>query len=142
VKDWNVVTPVICSGGANTPCTPGVGSSQAFRIRGMGFATMLVHGITLCEGVHRGIANLDTKEMSSLSVEPANEDDEIVVSLFEVSLTPEAVVAWIDREHEFRFVAVQPLTMQGAAEPHFAVRTLTLCCGSTCEAFQAMFRRM
>jgi hypothetical protein len=70
--------------------------------------------------------------MSSLSVEPAYEDSEIVVSLFEIPLTKEAVEAWIDREHEFRYVAVRPLKMDGTVEPHFAVRTLHVAVTVTC----------
>lgn len=56
----------------------------------------------------RGIARPETREVSSLSVEE-HPDSEIVVSLFEVEATPASVAAFIEREHEFRFVAVEPL---------------------------------
>ncbi|GLC37646.1 hypothetical protein PLESTB_000798000 [Pleodorina starrii] len=38
----------------------------------------------------------------------------VVVSLFEVPYTPSNVEAFISREHEFRFVAVEPLELPGA----------------------------
>lgn len=72
--------------------------------------------------VCRGIANPATKEMSSLSVEPAAESADLVVSLFEIEKTPEAVAAWIEREHEFRFIAVQPYALDGTPEAQLAVR--------------------
>ncbi|GFR46377.1 hypothetical protein Agub_g7959 [Astrephomene gubernaculifera] len=37
----------------------------------------------------------------------------VVVSLFEVPATPASVAAFIAREHEFRFVAVEPTDMEG-----------------------------
>ncbi|EFJ42039.1 hypothetical protein VOLCADRAFT_119537 [Volvox carteri f. nagariensis] len=40
----------------------------------------------------------------------------VVVSLFEVPYTPANVAAFISREHEFRFVAVQPLEL-GTGQP-------------------------
>jgi hypothetical protein len=36
-----------------------------------------------------------------------------VVSLFEVPYTPDNVAAFIAREHEFRFLAVQPYDLSG-----------------------------
>jgi hypothetical protein len=77
-----------------------------------------------CVAAHAcsGIVNLETKEMSSLSVEPADEESEIVVSLFDVKMTPKAVTAWLEREHEYRFVAVETHTLDGTVEPNFAVR--------------------
>lgn len=68
----------------------------------------------------RGIANVDTGEVSSLSCEPWPEGD-LVVSLFEVKCTPEAVAAFINREHEFRFIAVQPRTLDGQPTDRLAV---------------------
>ena len=59
--------------------------------------------------------------MSSLSVEPVEHSSELVVSLFEVPLTAEAVAAWIEREHEFRFTAVQTYKADGTPEEHLAV---------------------
>eukprot|EP00878_Enallax_costatus_P024037 GHUV01025625.1.p1 GENE.GHUV01025625.1~~GHUV01025625.1.p1 ORF type:complete len:231 (+),score=35.65 GHUV01025625.1:763-1455(+) len=60
----------------------------------------------------RGIARPDTGEISSLSCEPCP-GGELVVSLFEVPYTPESVAAFIAREHEFRFLAVQPSDLAG-----------------------------
>jgi hypothetical protein len=37
----------------------------------------------------------------------------LVVSLFEVPYTPDNVAAFIAREHEFRFLAVQPYDLSG-----------------------------
>ncbi|EFJ14855.1 hypothetical protein SELMODRAFT_119517 [Selaginella moellendorffii] len=53
--------------------------------------------------LERGIANVETKEMSSLSVEPCI-GESIVVTVFEISLLE--VPAFIQREHEFRFLEV------------------------------------
>ena len=58
----------------------------------------------------RGIARPDTGEVSSLSVEE-HEGSEIYVTLFEIEATPEAITSFIEREHEFRFMAVQPHPM-------------------------------
>ena len=60
--------------------------------------------------------------MSSLSVEAGADTDTIVVSLFEVRKTEASIAAWIDREHEFRFLAVQPYSMDGLKEAQLAVR--------------------
>jgi hypothetical protein len=62
--------------------------------------------------------------MASLSVEEATEDEELVVALFDVPMTPEAVAAWIDREHEYKFVAVQSYQLDGTPETRMAVRCL------------------
>ncbi|KAG0584864.1 hypothetical protein KC19_3G240500 [Ceratodon purpureus] len=51
----------------------------------------------------RGIANIETEELSSLSVEPCV-GESIVVTVFEISVAE--VPAFIEREHEFRFLAV------------------------------------
>lgn len=59
--------------------------------------------------------------MASLSVEAAEEHEELVVALFDVPMTPEAVAAWIDREHEYRFVAVQAYQLDGTPESRMAV---------------------
>lgn len=56
----------------------------------------------------RGIARPETKEISSLSVEP-HPDSEIIVTVFEIPATPHSIAAFIEREHEFRFVAVEPI---------------------------------
>jgi hypothetical protein len=52
----------------------------------------------------RGIANLDTKEISSVCVEPCK-GESIIVTVFEI-FTSE-VPAFVEREHEFRFLAVR-----------------------------------
>lgn len=72
---------------------------------------------------HRGIANLETREMSSLSVEASDDADaEIIVAVFEMPRTPNAIAAWLDREHEYRFLAVRPYTLNGEPEAALAVR--------------------
>lgn len=40
---------------------------------------------------------------------------ELVVSLFEVPFSADSVAAFIAREHEFRFLAVQPYDLAGQA---------------------------
>lgn len=84
----------------------------------------------------RGIAKLDTLEISSLSCEEAS-GHSIVVSVFDVPYSPETVQAVIDREHEFRFLAVQPLpldagssaTAQSTAQPAAQQDALAVICG-------------
>eukprot|EP00887_Chlorella_sp_A99_P003921 scaffold11.g3921.t1 len=49
----------------------------------------------------------------TLSVEP-HEGAETVVTLFEVEATPQAIAAFVDREHEFRFCAVRAAPLDGA----------------------------
>jgi hypothetical protein len=51
-------------------------------------------------------------EISSLSCEP-HAGSELVVSLFEVPFNAASVAAFIAREHEFRFLAVQPYDLSG-----------------------------
>ncbi len=58
----------------------------------------------------RGIARPETGEISSLSCEPCAEG-ELVVSLFEIEFSPATVKAFIEREHEFKFTAVEPLNL-------------------------------
>jgi hypothetical protein len=70
----------------------------------------------------RGIARVDTKEMASLSVEPSGPEDTIIVALFEVPYTQRAVDAWLEREHEYRFLAVRPESMEGVTSGRLAVR--------------------
>lgn len=66
------------------------------------------------------------KEMSSLSCEPYA-GHEVVVSLFEVPYNPEAVAAFINREHEFRLVAVRPTTLEGTPLDRLAVSPIQRC---------------
>ena len=81
------------------------------RLRG--WRRVFAHQCTIFH--ERGIARPETREVSSLSVEEVPEGeggggggggDGIVVSLFEVEATPEAVAAFVEREHEFRCVRV------------------------------------
>ncbi|CAM6126735.1 unnamed protein product [Calypogeia fissa] len=62
--------------------------------------------------LERGIANVATKEISSLSVEPCP-GESVVVTVFEISISE--VPAFIEREHEFRFLAVTLFSLQGEA---------------------------
>ncbi len=48
-----------------------------------------------------------------------------MVSLFEIPHTSESVRAFIEREHEFRFCAVEPLTLEGRPTGLKAVRVCT-----------------
>ncbi|XP_073054524.1 uncharacterized protein [Primulina eburnea] len=57
-----------------------------------------------------GIALSETKEISSLSVEPC-EAETIVITIFEIQRTE--VPSFMEREHEFRFLAVTPETFNG-----------------------------
>ncbi|KAJ8465670.1 hypothetical protein OPV22_028222 [Ensete ventricosum] len=58
----------------------------------------------------RGIANEETGEVSSLSVEPC-EGEFLIVTVFEIKR--EEVPAFIERENEFRFLAVVPEDLDG-----------------------------
>ncbi|KAI5071452.1 hypothetical protein GOP47_0013703 [Adiantum capillus-veneris] len=53
----------------------------------------------------RGIANLETKEISSLSVEPCF-GESILITVFEIRLTE--IPDFMEREHEFRYLMVSP----------------------------------
>ena len=66
----------------------------------------------------RGIARPATGEISSLSCEEAGGEAgrALWVVLFEVPATPASVAAFTEREHEFRFVAVQPVGESGAPD--------------------------
>eukprot|EP01095_Lingulamoeba_sp_RSL-Kostka_P002906 TRINITY_DN13823_c0_g1_i1.p1 TRINITY_DN13823_c0_g1~~TRINITY_DN13823_c0_g1_i1.p1 ORF type:complete len:231 (+),score=48.64 TRINITY_DN13823_c0_g1_i1:131-823(+) len=55
--------------------------------------------------LERGIANLDTKEMSSLSVE-YSEYSEIICTLFRIP--SDSYSAFLEREREFEFIKVKP----------------------------------
>ncbi|GMJ05443.1 hypothetical protein HRI_004213500 [Hibiscus trionum] len=58
----------------------------------------------------RGIAKPETKEISSLSVEPC-EGETLIVTVFEIQKSE--IPAFIERELEFRFLAVLPETLDG-----------------------------
>lgn len=66
--------------------------------------------------------------MSSLSVEPSAPEDSIVVALFETPYTKEAVDAWLQREHEYRFLAVRPESLDGTPSPRLAVCSFLVPC--------------
>lgn len=99
----------------------------------------------------RGIARPGTREIASLSCEPwpaadasgaASEQQaqqaqqvrqQLVVSLFEVPFTPASVAAFIAREHEFRFLAVQPYELvSGQPTPQLAVRAWCAAAHASC----------
>ncbi|KAG2452732.1 hypothetical protein HYH02_002962 [Chlamydomonas schloesseri] len=109
----------------------------------------------------RGIARPDTGEVASLSVErikaaspsasasasssattptttattPTASSEPLVVSLFEVPATADSVAAFIAREHEFRFVAVEPCDLlQGRPLGRRAV----VCAANTDADYRAM----
>ncbi|GMH35973.1 hypothetical protein BSKO_03841 [Bryopsis sp. KO-2023] len=85
----------------------------------------------------RGIARVETGETSSLGVEPCK-GAELWVACFEVPATKEAIEAFIEREHEFRFVKVFP---EDLAENGFSTgaksRPAVLCCRNTDEEYKA-----
>ena len=90
---------------------------QCFRPgRLHGYRRVFAHSAPIF--IRRGIANLETKERSSLSVEPC-EGESIVVSLFEMSA--EEIGSFIEREHEFRFRAVQTEEMDGSMSSKLSV---------------------
>ncbi|KAK9059424.1 hypothetical protein SSX86_022044 [Deinandra increscens subsp. villosa] len=66
----------------------------------------------------RGIAKPETKEISSLSVEPC-EGESLIVTVFEINKSE--IPSYIEREHEFRFLAVQPETLEGSQYNTLAV---------------------
>ncbi|KAL6990020.1 hypothetical protein U1Q18_015772 [Sarracenia purpurea var. burkii] len=66
----------------------------------------------------RGIANPETKETSSLSVEPC-EGETLIVTVF--GIRKSEIPSFIEREHEFRFLAVLPETLDGNPFPRPAV---------------------
>jgi len=68
----------------------------------------------------RGVARTDTREVASLSVEE-EAGGELIVALFDVPASAAAAAAPPDREHEFRFVAVQARDARGNLEPGLAV---------------------
>ncbi|KAJ4844975.1 hypothetical protein Tsubulata_011708 [Turnera subulata] len=58
----------------------------------------------------RGIARPETKEISSLSVEPCDGEN-LIVTVFEIGKSE--IPAFIERELEFRFLAVVTETLEG-----------------------------
>ncbi|KAK8965794.1 hypothetical protein KSP40_PGU022416 [Platanthera guangdongensis] len=66
----------------------------------------------------RGIAKEETKEISSLSVEPYD-GESLLVTVFEI--TSSEISSFIERENEFRFLAVIPEALDGTAFTNSAV---------------------
>lgn len=58
----------------------------------------------------RGIANLETKEISSVSVEPCS-GESVFITVFEIGVSE--IPAFMEREQEFRFLAVFPQFLDG-----------------------------
>ncbi|CAL4907627.1 unnamed protein product [Urochloa decumbens] len=90
---------------------------EGFRVAALrGFRRVFAHAAPIF--FERGIAVEVTKEFSSLSVEPC-EGEMIVVTVFEIK--EEEVPAFIEREHEFRFLAVVPEGFDGVPFTNQAV---------------------
>ncbi|XP_028756666.1 uncharacterized protein LOC114715921 [Neltuma alba] len=75
-----------------------------------------------------GIANMETEEIASLSVEPC-ENEIIMITVFEIEKSE--IPAFIRRERVYRFLAVVPETLDGKPFPNEAV----LCSSSSDEEF-------
>ncbi|XP_057957661.1 uncharacterized protein LOC131150749 isoform X2 [Malania oleifera] len=98
-----------------------------FRIARLnGFRRVFAHAAAVF--FERGIAKPETKEISSLSVEPC-EGETLVVTVFEIQRSE--IPSFIEREHEFRFVAVLPETLDGKPFSNPAV----LCARSSDEEY-------
>ena len=95
-----------------------------------GFRRVFAHACAIF--FDRGIARMETKEISSLSVEP-NAESSIIVSLFEVEATEDSIAAFIDREHEFAFLRVHPKRLDGSPDGRAAV----VCGKNTDEKYRA-----
>ncbi|KAM0947633.1 hypothetical protein DsansV1_C07g0069531 [Dioscorea sansibarensis] len=80
-----------------------------FRVGGLrGFRRVFAHVAPIF--YDRGIARPETAEVSSLSVEPC-EGEWLVVTVFEIK--KEEVLAFMEREHEFRFLSAFPEDLEG-----------------------------
>ncbi|XP_074282297.1 uncharacterized protein LOC141606857 [Silene latifolia] len=98
-----------------------------FRVaRLKGFRRVFAHVAPIF--FERGIAKPETKEISSLSVEPC-EGEELIVTVFEIRESE--VPSFMDRELEFRFLAVMPEILEGKPFTNPAV----LCARSSDEEF-------
>ncbi|XP_019198153.1 PREDICTED: uncharacterized protein LOC109191921 isoform X2 [Ipomoea nil] len=88
-----------------------------FRVAKLsGFRRVFAHAAPIF--FERGIARPETKEISSLSVEHC-EGETLVISKFEIPKSE--IPAFIEREHEFRFLAVTPETLNGLFYTNHAV---------------------
>ncbi|KAH9300324.1 hypothetical protein KI387_011907, partial [Taxus chinensis] len=93
---------------------------QKFRVAFLrGFRRVFAHTAPIF--FERGIARMETKEISSLSVEPCSEEW-IIVTVFEIHKSE--VMFFIDREHEFRFLVAMPEDLSGKPFSHPSV----VCC--------------
>ena len=106
---------------------PGLRNFREGRVRG--WRRVFAH--TTPVFLQRGIANLETREMGSLSCEAAA-GAELVVCLFDIALDGEFVAAWVEREHEYQFVATPVFTSDGEALPERAL----LCTAWTDEEYR------
>ncbi|KAG5555155.1 hypothetical protein RHGRI_012626 [Rhododendron griersonianum] len=80
-----------------------------FRVARLnGFRRVFAHTAPIF--FERGIANPETKEISSLSVEPCK-GETLIVTVFNIRKSE--IPSFIEREHEFRFLAVLPETLDG-----------------------------
>ncbi|CAN6468272.1 unnamed protein product [Victoria cruziana] len=88
------------------------------------FRTAVLHGFRRVFGhvapifFERGIAKAETGEISSLSVEPCP-GETLIVSMFEINKLE--ITSFIERENEFRFLAVVPEDFDGKPFPSAAV---------------------
>ncbi|KAK4787322.1 hypothetical protein SAY86_011155 [Trapa natans] len=88
-----------------------------FRVARLnGFRRVYAHAAPIF--FERGIAKPETKEISSLSVEPC-EGESLIVTVFEIQQSE--IPAFIERELEFRFLAVLPRTLDGKPLNNLAV---------------------
>ncbi|PON88228.1 Butirosin biosynthesis [Trema orientale] len=88
-----------------------------FRVARLnGFRRLFAHAAPIF--FERGIAKPETKEISSLSVEPC-EGESLIVTVFEISKSD--IPAYLERELEFRFLAVLPETLDGKPFDNLAV---------------------
>lgn len=90
---------------------------QNFRVAVLrGFRRVFAHTAPIF--FERGIARMETKEISSLSVEPCP-GEFIIVTVFEIHQSE--VSAFIERENEFRFLVVVPEDLYGKPFSHPSV---------------------
>lgn len=98
-----------------------------FRLaRLRGFRRVYAHAAPVF--FERGIAKPETKEISSLSVEPYDSET-LIVTVFEIQKTE--IPSFMKREIEFRFLAVFPETLDG----HLYTNPAVLCARYSDEEF-------
>ncbi|KAG5555152.1 hypothetical protein RHGRI_012626 [Rhododendron griersonianum] len=101
-----------------------------FRVARLnGFRRVFAHTAPIF--FERGIANPETKEISSLSVEPCK-GETLIVTVFNIRKSE--IPSFIEREHEFRFLAVLPETLDGKpfASPACESKSDDYCLGCCC----------